>query len=61
MYNLLSNKEIEIEIEIESLLGLADSLREVRRCASNHGDQMYLTSNIKNNRMVNSKHGHTTR
>ena len=30
-------------IEIESLLGLADSPLEMRLCASNHGDQMNLT------------------
>ena len=44
------------EIEIESLLGLAVSLREVRRGASNHGDQMDLTGNITNNMIFNSKH-----
>ena len=31
---------VEIEIEIESLLGLAVSPLEMRLCASNHGDQM---------------------
>ena len=42
-------------IEIESLLGLAVSLREVRRSASNHVDQMDLTGNITNMKFT-SKH-----
>ena len=32
-----------VEIEIESLLGLAGSPLEMRLCASNHGDQINLT------------------
>ena len=56
------------EIEIESLLGLAVSLREVRRSASNHVDQMDLTGTITNMKFTSKltlckkkQHGHTTR
>ena len=44
----IDSRHMDMEIEIESLLGLAVSLREVRRSASNHVDQMDLTGTITN-------------